>query len=78
MAKWVRADFSANSGTLRNAYVDVDAYPFIHVVPNATVGGWSIEVNNLFSVVFTLHGNWATEALASEALYKLLQGYELQ
>lgn len=76
MSRWVRANFDSNSATLTNAYVDIDAYPLVHVV-SVTSGVWEIEVNNLNSVVFRLHGTWSSEAAASEALQKLLQGYSI-
>lgn len=77
MAQWVKANIDADSATMTDGFVDIEAFPFISIV-TVTPGLWEIEVNNLAGVVFRLWGTWTSKADASAALEDLLHGYTIE
>lgn len=73
MAKWVRVHINSSSDTFTNAYVDLEQYGFVRIEYDNNTSVWRIVASTVENTQTTnLFGSWATQELASRALYALL------
>lgn len=75
MSNWVRVNI--NDSTETNAFIDLEAFPYIKALFSSVDDAWLIQALDLQGNNFFLQGSYATETEACNALKNLLHGYEI-